>query len=95
MKFDHVLQGPLTLTTVPNHLPFAKTWSTSSADVHVDLSAVEAVDSSALSLLLEWSRSAQAQGKMCTFHHPSPALLALAHLYGVAEVLRWPVQPSA
>jgi phospholipid transport system transporter-binding protein len=53
----------------------------------VDLSGVSEVDSSALSLLLEWQRTARAAGRVIAFTHLPANLKSLADLYGVSELL--------
>jgi len=53
----------------------------------VDLSGVSEVDSSALSLLLEWQRTARAGGQVIAFTHLPANLKSLADLYGVSELL--------
>lgn len=53
----------------------------------VDLAQVEAVDSSAVSVLLQWSRLAMENDVQLSFINLPPNLLSLAHLYDVAEVL--------
>lgn len=53
----------------------------------VDLAQVEAVDSSAVSLLLQWSRQARENGVQLSFVNLPPNLRSLANLYGVTEVL--------
>lgn len=57
----------------------------------IDFSDVTNVDSSAVAILLEWRRQALARGKALTFANLPPNLLALARLYGVAEL----IQPEA
>lgn len=57
----------------------------------IDFAQVSGVDSSAVALLLEWRRQAQARGKTLLFANLPPNLLALARLYGVAEL----IQPDA
>jgi phospholipid transport system transporter-binding protein len=57
----------------------------------IDFSKVTGVDSSAVALLLEWRRRAQARGKTLTYVNLPANLLALARLYGVAEL----IQPAA
>jgi phospholipid transport system transporter-binding protein len=57
------------------------------ADVIVDLSGVTEVDSSAVSLLLEWRRAAQAASRRVEFVSIPSNLKSLADLYGVAELL--------
>ena len=54
----------------------------------VDLGQVEAVDSAAVSVLLQWSRLARAYDVQLTFVNLPPNLRSLATLYDVAEVLR-------
>lgn len=60
------------------------------ADVVVDLSGVTEVDSSAVSLLLEWRRAAQAAAHRAEFVNIPPNLKSLADLYGVADLLAAP-----
>jgi len=81
-----VLSGRLTMSTVPapyetglQHL--------ASDDLLVDFAKVEAVDSSAVSMLLGWSRAAQAQKRSLRVENLPADLTSLANLYGVAEML--------
>lgn len=53
----------------------------------VDLARVEAVDSSAVSLLLSWLREAQRSNVTLCFAHVPENLLSLAKLYGIADAL--------
>jgi phospholipid transport system transporter-binding protein len=53
----------------------------------VDLAQVEAVDSSAVSLMLSWLRAAQRQNVKLSFVNTPENLLSLAKLYGVADSL--------
>jgi len=57
----------------------------------IDFSAITGVDSSAVALLLEWRRQAAERSKRLEYVNLPPNLLALAELYGVAEL----IQPSA
>ena len=57
----------------------------------IDFAEVTGVDSSAVALLLEWRRRAQQRGKTLTYVNLPANLLALARLYGVAEL----IQPAA
>ena len=57
----------------------------------IDFAQVTGVDSSAVALLLEWRRQAQARGKTLAFVNLPANLLALAKLYGVADL----IQPEA
>jgi phospholipid transport system transporter-binding protein len=81
-----VLSGRLTMSTVPalyekglQHL--------ASQDLLVDFAKVEAVDSSAVSMLLGWSRAALAQKRSLRVENLPADLTSLADLYGVAEML--------
>ena len=81
-----VLSGRLTMSTVPalyktglKHLE--------SEDLLIDFSKVEAVDSAAISMLLGWSRAAQANKRNLRVTGMPQDLLTLANLYGVAEML--------
>lgn len=56
-------------------------------DWMVDLAQVEAVDSSAVSLLLGWLRNAQRHGANLSFVNVPENLRSLADLYGVADAL--------
>ena len=53
----------------------------------VDASALREFDTSALALLLQARRLAQARGRRFAVHAPSPKLVQLARLYGVAGLL--------
>lgn len=52
-----------------------------------DLSAVEEVDSSGLTVVFGWMRAAERQGRKIRVTHPPQNLLSLAALYGVTELL--------
>jgi phospholipid transport system transporter-binding protein len=54
----------------------------------IDFAAVMEVDSSAVALLLEWRRVAARLGKTLLFVNLPANLLALAELYGVAELIQ-------
>lgn len=56
-------------------------------EMEVDLARVEAVDSTAVSLMLSWLRAAQARNIKLTFVNVPENLVSLANLYGVAESL--------
>lgn len=53
----------------------------------VDLSGVTEVDSTALSLLLEWRREAIRNGREVRFRNLPASMKSLAELYGVTELL--------
>jgi phospholipid transport system transporter-binding protein len=53
----------------------------------IDFSGITDIDSSAVALLLEWRRQALARGKRVDFVNLPPNLMALAELYGVADLI--------
>ncbi|MGH8621044.1 MAG: STAS domain-containing protein [Burkholderiales bacterium] len=55
--------------------------------VTVDLSGVTEVDSTALSLLLEWRREAIRNGREIRYRNLPASMKSLAELYGVTELL--------
>ena len=55
--------------------------------VTVDLGALTEVDSTAISLLLEWRRAAQRENRKISYVNLSANLKSLAALYGVTELL--------
>ena len=83
------VRGEMTLTTVPALLPLGAAQLESGAGI-VDLSGVTAVDSSAVALLLEWTRVAQRRGGSIAFHHPGENLISLVKLYDVSALLPFP-----
>jgi phospholipid transport system transporter-binding protein len=56
----------------------------------IDFSGITGVDSSAVALLLEWRRQAQRRNKRLVFVNLPANLVALATLYGVAELIQPP-----
>ncbi len=56
-------------------------------EIVVDLGSVGEVDSSAVSLLLQWLRDAQASGRRLVLVDLNPSIHSLAVLYGVTELL--------
>jgi phospholipid transport system transporter-binding protein len=79
------LSGPLTLNTVKSL--FDRGLPQGQSSLVVDLSAVEAVDSAAVSLLLSWLREAQRRNITLCFNSIPENLMSLARLYGVADLL--------
>jgi len=80
------VQGPITIENVETLLGEGKELLTA-AQLTVDLAAVTEVDSSALSLLLEWRREARRNGRAISFLNLPANLKSLAELYGVTELL--------
>jgi len=82
------VSGPLTLETAR---AAAQTVICPECKVSVvDLGAVTAVDSSALSVLMQWSRQARKHAWPLTFVNVPQNLRSLAALYDVAEMLSIP-----
>lgn len=77
--------GSMTVAEVPSLLAGLNLFS---GVTHVDLNAVERVDSSALSVLLALSRAAK--GATVTVHNAPSGLKALGDLYGL-QTLFWVV----
>ena len=53
----------------------------------LDLAAVREIDSSALSVILAWLRTARERGVALRIVNPPASLISLATLYGVCELL--------
>lgn len=88
------LEGALDFATLPSVLAESEKYAARGdlpERLTIDFAAVSGVDSSAVALLLEWRRRAQALGKTLVFVNLPANLLALAELYGVSEL----IQPQA
>ena len=57
------------------------------ADLVIDLAQVSEVDSSAVSMLLEWQREAGRSKRKLRFANMPENLQSLARLYGVSELI--------
>ena len=81
-----LLDGPVTLAT---HVALrdAAAPLLGDAALAIDWSSVEAVDSSALCLLLHWRRRAASHGQTITHNNLPGGVTALAELYGVSELI--------
>ena len=88
------LEGNLSYETIPRVLAETAQFAARTdlpATIRIDFSNVTGVDSAAVALLLEWRRMALARAKTLVFENLPANLLALAQLYGVAEL----IQPGA
>lgn len=87
---NYRIQGPVTIENAQAVLAEGLA-QFGGSDATVDLSQLEEVDSSAVSLVLEWLRAAQHSGRKLNFINLPANLTSLATLYGVLEI----IQPSA
>ena len=84
------LTGALSFETIPTVLEQSEQYAarTDLPDrLTIDFAGITGVDSSAVALLLEWRRQAAQRGKQLEFINLPINLLALAELYGVAELI--------
>ena len=80
------VQGPITIANVVEVIEqgvnlFDRT------DLIINLAQVTEVDSSAVSMLLEWQRKAQKNNQRLCFSNMPESLKNLTQLYGVAELV--------
>ena len=80
------VEGPVTMKNVTAVLAeSARVFST--PRIVVDLGGITEVDSSAVSLFLEWRRTAAKAGRTIEYRNMPPNLRTLAELYGVLDLL--------
>jgi phospholipid transport system transporter-binding protein len=85
------LTGALSFDTIPQVLEESAVYAarTDLPDrLTIDFSGITGVDSAAVALLLDWRRMAAKRGKTLVFVNLPATLLALAELYGVAELIQ-------
>jgi phospholipid transport system transporter-binding protein len=85
------LKGALSYETIPAVLAESVEYASRSDlpdKLTIDFAEITGVDSSAVALLLEWRRQAQRRGKTLIFANLPANLMALAELYGVAELIQ-------
>ncbi|MGK7297400.1 MAG: STAS domain-containing protein [Candidatus Wenzhouxiangella sp. M2_3B_020] len=83
------LEGRLTVDEVPHVYEQRKNWRDDSPPATIDLADLEAADSSAVALLLEWQSWARGAGNSIRFANPPESLRTLAGLSQVDEMLGW------
>lgn len=85
------LDGALSFETLPEVLRASEEYA-SRPDLPerltIDFANIDAVDSSAVALLLEWRRQAARLGKRLDFVNLPANLVALATLYGVEDLIQ-------
>lgn len=81
------IEGPLTIENIVAVLEASRQALPAAPQVTMDLAGVTEVDSSAVSLLLEWRRAALRDSRKLTFINLPDNLKSLAQLYGVTELL--------
>ena len=85
------LAGELSFDTIPQVLEESAAYAarTDLPDrLTIDFAGITDVDSSAVALLLDWRRMAVKRGKTLVFVNLPANLIALADLYGVAELIQ-------
>lgn len=80
------VRGPINVANVVTLLAEGKERFTA-PEVKVDLAGVTEVDSTAVSLLLEWRREAARNGRRIEYLNLPGNLTSLAKLYGVIDLL--------
>jgi phospholipid transport system transporter-binding protein len=86
------VRGPITMDNVQAVLEEGSS-RFGASEVTVDLGGVTEVDSSSVSLLLQWAREAQTKGTRLRYVNLNPNVKSLAVLYGVVDLL--PLHESA
>lgn len=81
------VEGPLTLENIVAVLEESHSTMSAAGEVVVDLAGVTEVDSSAVSLLLEWRRAAARDKRKLEFVNLPDNLKSLVQLYGVTELI--------
>lgn len=80
------LAGPVTLASI-NAILDEGARMLKAPSLTVDLAGVTEVDSTAVSLMLEWRRAAQRERRVIAFINHPANLKSLIRLYGVSELL--------
>jgi len=80
------ISGDVIIGTVPAILESSKSL-TIAVDTMVDFAKVNNIDTSAISLILEWKRRAQQEKQALKFVNLPANLISLTQLYGVAELI--------
>jgi len=81
------VSGPVILDNVCAVIEEGRRAFGAQADVIVDLSGLENVESSAISMMLEWARDAAREDRRMRFAGLPENLKSLARVYGVLDTL--------
>jgi phospholipid transport system transporter-binding protein len=84
------LDGALSFETLPDVLKASQAYTARENlpdRLTIDFAGVDAVDSSAVALLLEWRRQAARLGRTLEFVNLPENLVALTRLYGVEDLI--------
>lgn len=82
----YLIEGPVTLAGVSALLDEGSR-TLEGSPVVVDFSGVTEADSSAISLMLEWTRRMQASNRQICFTNLGGSLVSIANLYGVTDLI--------
>lgn len=80
------VQGPITVENVASVIEQGIALFDRS-DLVIDLAQITEVDSSAISMLLEWQRKARGQNRRLCFSNIPKNMENLAQLYGISELI--------
>lgn len=83
----YLVQGAVTIANARALLEESAALFQKDGLLTVDFAAVDEVDSSAVSLMLEWARQAQRAGRPLRFLNLHANLKSLCALYGVTELI--------
>lgn len=81
-----ILSGDVVINTASDILKASQTFSVSE-NTTVDFTGVEDIDTTAVSLILEWKRRAARENQSLTFVNLPDNLSSLVQLYDVAELI--------
>lgn len=87
------LSGQISMNNAPEILRRGAEFLEKSGGTVIDFAAVERVDSSVISVMLEWRRLANRLDRPLEFHNLRCNIRALAEMYGVSDFLPL-VQPA-
>ncbi len=82
----YLIEGPVTLAGVSALLAEGSR-SFEGSHVVVDFSGVAEADSSAISLMLEWTRSMHGSNRQIFFANIGESLVSISNLYGVTDLI--------